>query len=455
MKKNILSIVSILCCIVCYSQVATPNWTQQLNTNFPNGETGAVYIDVVNDNVIWVVGKNMQTDLVTEFVTRSINGGANFTVSPPIFNPQDYIISNIDGIDNNTAWIATHRNGTTNRCMLYKTTNGGATWLDGGNSNMFNNIESYINFVAFCTPSVGVACGDAVSGEFEIFKTTDGGITWNQINGNNIPNTIGDYGVVNCYEIVGNTIWFGTSFGRIFKSTDAGSTWSEYNTSIDVRILNISFTNPSDGIAYGKNQNTNLFELFNTTNGGMIWNPISPLPSNFGATYVTNVPGTNILFSCSENTLVTATSTLSYSTDNGVNWTNYGGTGINYLSIGFSSYAAGFAGSVSNSSVASIGGMYKYSGNISTSIEDKSFKDLMFFPNPTNDLIRIVSSDESEIKRIKFYSSSGLSVMEQSYSTSNSKIELNCENLPSGKYFSEIELSTGRVLHNSFVILRN
>ena len=63
--------------------------------------------------------------------------------------------------------------------------------------------------------------GDPSGGYFEIYTTNDGGNNWSRVSQANIPDPIAEeYGILSLYTVVGNTIWFTTTKGRIYKSID-------------------------------------------------------------------------------------------------------------------------------------------------------------------------------------------------------------------------------------------
>ncbi len=56
--------------------------------------------------------------------------------------------------------------------------------------------------------------GDPIGGYFEIYTTVDGGVTWTRVPQADIPIPYrGEWGVVGYYDVIGDTIWFGTNVG--------------------------------------------------------------------------------------------------------------------------------------------------------------------------------------------------------------------------------------------------
>jgi PKD repeat protein len=212
---------------------------------------------------------------------------------------------------------------------------------------------------------IGITQGDPIgaANEYEIWRTTDGGNNWTMVPGANIPNpTAGEFGIVNVYTKQGTAnIWFGTNSGRVYRSTDAGLNWSvstlPTSISTNAYVTDLAFTTPLNGVCFLNNNGT--FEMFNTTDGGATWTLLSPTPANVGLNDVSAVPGTNFLVSAGAGT---GNTILSYSSDNGATWTDWLSVGIQYLTIDFADNVSGWAGSFSDQTNPSTGGIWKYNG---------------------------------------------------------------------------------------------
>lgn len=70
----------------------------------------------------------------------------------------------------------------------------------------------------------GVTFGDPptnATSKFEIYTTSNGGTTWTA--NANAPSAVGGgYGLTGVKAVSGNTIWFGTTTGKIARSNDRG-----------------------------------------------------------------------------------------------------------------------------------------------------------------------------------------------------------------------------------------
>ncbi len=152
---------------------------------------------------------------------------------------------------------------------IHKTTDGGSNWSQIANISATTNRTTYLRSVGFFNANLGFAgnVGPGLivntlptSNRDILFKTTDGGSNWSPINlplPYTIPNPSDSTQVGICaIQIVdSNTIMVagrvrGPAF--IWKSTDKGNTW----TYIDLRnycksIMDIHFTSPSTGFVVG------------------------------------------------------------------------------------------------------------------------------------------------------------------------------------------------------------
>jgi len=374
MKKTLLSILGAMACMGAMAQTASPSWTIVQNSNFPNVSFGIRYLDAVNDSVIWATGYDGtagNTSRAYCWVTHSTDGGNSFnfapmfasTLTPGLGDTSTYAISNLDGIDANTCWAAAYKKaGGGSQGGIFKTTDGGATWVNKTPTGMFTNASSFANWVAFFNAKDGVAMGDPVAGEFEIWRTTDGGTTWTQVPGANIPNpTSGEFGTVNVYEKMGTSkIWFGTNKGRMLYSTDGGATWSAATINASNVVSDFSFRDAQHGLAMTYIGTTTNCAVYKTQDGGATWTltPSDTDPS-YGRNDLCAIPGTSLYASCGAGA---GNYILSYSNDDGQTWQDWGSSGIQYLAVDFVSPDKGWAGSFSDATTATMEGFYKYSG---------------------------------------------------------------------------------------------
>jgi hypothetical protein len=382
MKKQLLSIIAALAVGTVVAQTPSPSWSISQNAAFSNGSIGIKFMDAVDNNVLWVMGYDGtqgNTRRNYNWFSRTINGGSTFTsgviysstTTPLIGDTNTYVVANMEGVDANTAWVSAFKTKTANTAnpntqgsgAIHRTVNGGANWVNMTAAGMFTNASSFCDFVSFFTPSVGIVVGDPVNGEYEIWRTTNGGLSWNLLPAANIPNPSSstEYAITNLYYKQGTSnLWFGTNEGRIFYSNNSGLSFSVSAPlgSASSTVTEIAFSTANDGVAYVYDSGAQ-FQLWHTSDGGVTWSQISPVDTDLGLNDVVGIPGTGYLVSVGAGT---GNQIISYSSDNGVTWTDYGSTQIQYLTADFGSNTTGWAGSFSDPTNPAIGGIWKYSG---------------------------------------------------------------------------------------------
>lgn len=391
MKKQLLSIFAALASQALVAQTTSPSWTINQNANFPASvvNAGVKFMDAVDANVVWAIGFDAASPTRNyNWYSRTTNGGSSFAGGNIFSDTSTYIIANLEGVDANTAWISsfmrTGPGGGSSGGAIHRTTNGGSTWVNMNATGMFTATTSFANVVTFLTPLIGVVQGDPVNGEYEIWRTVNGGLSWTQIPGTDIPDPVaGEFFIVNLYAKVGsNNLWFGTNSNRMYRSTDGGLTYSASlvggPAAASSTITEIAFTSPLNGVCYMTAGGGT--DLWQTTDGGINWNQVTPLPTNLGLFDVTAIPNSGILVSYGAGT---GNEVISYSTDNGTTWTSWGGSGIPYLTGDFVDVSTGWAGSFNFTTALpfSATDVWKYHG---TALTNGTIAPVSSFTAPTN-----------------------------------------------------------------------
>jgi photosystem II stability/assembly factor-like uncharacterized protein len=433
MKKILLSI------LLVSSFVANAQFWYEKATDFATPKRSLNNISIVDANIIWANSFDNSAPLdpkygVKEF-TLSLDGGDTWTSKNIDLGIDNILsgVSSISAISATTAWISVFPD-TGGSGGIWKTTTGGDTWTQQPTA-LFNGTYSIANFVYFWDATNGIVGGDPaeIDGEFEIYTTDDGGTTWTIVPGANIPDqdVAGEWSYFNRFTVSGNTIWFGTSTGRIFRSTDKGLTWTAYDSgySIDFGLDRFTFSDASKGLLMIHD----TMNIYNTNDGGETWNPI--VTPDFYKSEIAYIPGTStVIAGAAANPFGS-----SYSLDDGLTWTTID-TGVFHGAFAFLNDSFGF--SAGETTDATTGGISKFAG---IPLKAPSFdlkKQIFAYPNPTNGILHL-DSEASLIKGTTVFDLLGRQVYSSKFSALN-KVDLDLNSLQTGNYVLKVTSDSGK-----------
>lgn len=434
MKKTLLTLATVGFTVGAFAQTPSPFWSTIQNTSFPHASAGLILMDVVDASNVWGVGNYGANGRNSHLYTLTSNAGSSWTSGNIFPDTNTYVIANIDGVNASVAWVSAYERVSQAKGVIYKTSNGGTSWANGGNVTMFANAAAFANWVTFLTPNDGVAMGDpnsATANEFELWRTNNSGTTWTLVPGASIPNPLaGEYGLTNSYTTFGTTIWFGTNKGRVIKSNDAGQTWTASTTGATGDVTRFAFTDANNGLALGVTGTAN--NLYQTTNGGTTWTNLGQ-PINLGYNDIAPITGTSWFASVSN-----PSTSISYSTDKGVTWNSWGGSGIGYLTVGFANNNTGWAGTFSDATLS--GGVYKYSSTpLGITVANASPSAISMYPNPSNGVVYFsLPSSKSGLELTITDALGNVVYSEKTVTTTLEQRTLNLQNLAKGIYFMNI-----------------
>jgi photosystem II stability/assembly factor-like uncharacterized protein len=432
--KKLLLILSIVTSFSMNAQF----WTVKATT-FATVSRGISGISIVDANTVWAKAYDGVTNgstTVKEY-TKSVDGGNTWTSGSMGLGTGSggLGISSITAASGTIAWVSAFP-ATSGLGGIWKTINGGTTWTKQTTA-LFNDASfSFANFVYFFNDTDGVCMGDPVGGYFEIYTTTTGGTTWTRVPSTNIPTPSpanAEYGYSNSYDVVGNTIWFGTSSGRMFKSTDKGLTWTLSGSPAAITDWgsatqggSYTFSDASKGLILSSSG-----VMYNTIDGGTTWNT----QAFTGPIFVNEfeyVPGTT--------RVISAGSGSSYSLDDGLTWT--GVDTAQHTETKFFDLNTGFTGGFTTS--ATVGGISKYTG---TELKTDSFISNKFstYPNPVNNVVTISNTDNIAFSEVAISDMNGRTV--KTFKVNDlTEVEFNVSDLSSGVYFMSIATDSGKAV---------
>lgn len=444
MKKFLL----LSLCLTAFSGFSQNFWTPKA-TGFAQVSRGVDDISIVDNNVIWAKAYDGASDTPTNIrqYTRSIDGGNTWNAGPINLgaSPGSLNISSIHGISATTAWVSAYTdNGALVLGGIWKTIDSGVTWTKQTTALFNDTVDSFTNLVYFWDANNGVCQGDPKDGYFEIYTTTNGGTNWVRVPSASIPAPLsGEYGYVHNYDVIGNTMWFGTNKGRIFKSTNMGLTWTVSQSPIS------DFGGTASSGSYGfKDANNGLLiqsgtspSLYKTIDGGTTWTPVT-FTGVMGGRDLAYIPGTNSVVTV--GTTEDMISYTSYSNDNGLSWTiEMADTQVTALK--FKDATLGFGGGFTTS--ATEGGIYKFSGTQLGVNEFNASTKLAVWPNPAQNTIQFTGVD---VASVMVFDVLGKQVLAKNFFITGSN-SIDISNLTNGVYLAQASDANGAVSTVKFV----
>ncbi len=272
MQKLILLELAILFLATTFQSDNPPGWYQQtLPVN--NTITDIWFIDSLKG---WTITERNGGDA---YILHTTDGGNNWNIQLQ----QVLLMSAIQFVDNKIGYVV----GSAPPGIVLKTTDGGINWFN------VSTLEGYpILDLSFVNKDTGWICIDDIFGG-GVFKTTNGGGTWvRQLNETYRPTKV--------FFINGDTGWASCNMDRLYRTTNGGINWNLQFT-FPQQINDIFFFNNLRGIvtsgvssyttdggfnwvqsndggiklSFGSDTvgwaGNNLITVIKTTNGGINW----------------------------------------------------------------------------------------------------------------------------------------------------------------------------------------
>lgn len=438
-KPFALGLIFLLC--LCHNAFA--QWQPQAVNAIPAGYN-VWGLSVVSDKIVWAVAnKSFTNSIPTNHlgkVLRSTDAGQTWQVHN-IEEAIGRVSWDIQAFDSLTAWIITQDYNNGSGRGLFKTTDGGVTWVQ-----KYEGVAGGV-WVRFFDSEHGVA----INRNF-IITTDDGGESWQNVTPPAFLNnefTILSSGLNSC-TIKDNHIWFGTDKGRVARSKDRGKTWQFFNTGVSnsALVLSVAFKDTLNGIA---DAYTTARNLITTQDGGQTWQNLPANINTVGVINLTYVPGTDNTYIGGPDIYEPAANRKSaYTTNFGNNWTQIS-TGLVFGAFQFYAPDIGWATN-GLTSAAQPAAIYKWAGIplVSTLVLPNQIGTVDFFPNPTQDLVYIRRLPANINWQVNLIDQSGRIVQSHAIGA-GSEAQFSISELPDGLYFLQLignggEMATGKIV---------
>ena len=249
-------------------------------------------VSPVSRNVVWASGVGGTFVVTTD-------GGQHWRhgVVP---GARDLEFRDVQGISANVAYLMSAGTGSASR--IYRTTDGGRTWV-----LQFQNRKpnAFYDCFDFWTPDRAVAFSDPVDRRFPVLRTVDGR-RWHDI-GDRVPRALeGEFGFAasgTCVATQGlERAWIttgGATRARILATFDRGNTWHAFNTPLvsnpSAGGFTVAFRTATNGIVAGGDLDPAnprpRNRIATSSDAGRTWSLVEPPPFD-GAVYgLSYVPG--------------------------------------------------------------------------------------------------------------------------------------------------------------------
>lgn len=431
MKKTLLSLL-ILTGLSANAQF----WTVK-STGFATVSRGLGSISIVDANNVWAIAVDgsATASLTVKEITRSTDGGNTWTPSTLSLGAgtAGLGLSSVSAVSGTTAWISANP-GTGNVGGVWKTVNSGAAFTKQTTAAF--TAASFTNFVYFWDANNGIAQGDPDTTFYEIYTTTNGGTNWTRVPTGSIPTPSpagNEFGYSNNYYVSGNSIWFGTSSGRLYRSVDKGLNWT---VSQAPAVTDFGSATAGGAYAFSSTSNgllvTKTGQIFTTSDGGTTYTEIAA--TGFFNGDIAYVPGTTGTY------VTTGTTGSSYTLDGGLTWTTI--DALQHTVVSFLDGNTGFTGGFTTS--ASAGGVSKYTGTV---LKTNTFNASKFstFPNPVSDNVTVSNTDNILLTDVNITDINGRTV--KSLKVNNlTEVRMNVSELGAGIYFMNISSDSGKAV---------
>lgn len=367
---------------------------------------------------------------------RTLNGLNWTTLTPGNLSPTDPVYC-IFALDNQKVWAGT--SPSSGQTTILRSTNGGGSWQASGVAA----ITPFVNGVHFFDDQNGIMLGDPKAGIWGIGLTTDGGATWSSPPATPSAGSASEAGWNNSFDVVGDTIWFGTNNARIYRSTDKGLSWTWGGTGSNVNSFDLAFRNSLDGLAcFRQSNSTGARGLMVTRDGGATWLNATLPRADAEPLGVTFVPGMN-------RALLATQYGVFETRDLGTTWTQMPVPQIDFGGMDLDAAYDPATGAISAFGISTYSQIMGYQDTMSTTSapgeEEMAPRVISLgnpLPNPSRSSMSIpLVLHASSTIRMEIHDALGLRIASRElgrFESGENTIQVNLEGIPSGAYYCTV-----------------
>lgn len=371
--------ISTILCLTVFTQVSLSQDPWILQNSGLSGTNKVIFTILVTDSLtVWGGVLDFSGAYPYCEYTRTINGGLTWEAGI-IEHSVNYMLMSMAALNKDTVWAAAVRSGGA-KGDIFRSYDGGTHW-ERPDTSIYKGNTSFPDAIHFYDKDTGICFGDPENGYFEIYRTVNGGDSWTRIPSENIPPSLPGEGCYNdVFYALGDTVWVGTSMGKVYRTTDKGLNWTVSFPFESGAVRAIAFRDSKNGLIFGSGVNN----YRRTTDGGTTWETFVILSGNYGYSlgksliYVKGIEDIGGVYLCGGNT--NNYHFASYSEDDGENWEIM--DEMYHSSFGAYNVTTGW--SCISGSIELVPDIYKF-GELPTSVPNSTWEnEFSIYPNPGN-----------------------------------------------------------------------
>ncbi|MBK6930490.1 MAG: T9SS type A sorting domain-containing protein [Saprospirales bacterium] len=437
MKKSLFLLLFCTLCSTAYSQ----NWQPMAAGYLPTGYT--VYsVSALGDKIVWATAslELFFPPIPTAHqirVLRSSDGGQTWT-SVLVEEAAGTVSYQIVAVDSLTAWLTTQDQGSGAGKALYQTTDGGINWV--------KKLQD---------PGAGVSLSRFADGQHwlahnrtSISRSSDNTVNWSSSSITGYQTN--EYQTLeagsNMAGIAGDTLWNGTTAGRIIRFTDYGASYQFLTTGLgsNATISSVAFQDHRTGLLNSNSGLGSSNQISRSADGGAGWTKLANQPDADGIWNIAAVPGAPGFYVLTAHYLVLpqltapAKGKVAITTNAGDSWA-FENFDQPLNAVAFTSPSTGWIGSgriLSFNQPA----ILKYTGSPLVGTKNAALLPIGFSvsPNPVADEVVVqIDAEPSERFMFRLTDLSGKTILEATVRGSV-PATVDMSHLPAGMYFAHV-----------------